>query len=228
VSGGIPSRGLLNAANIAPVLQEKIGREIEAHSIMPFLDGEVSGSGTLVTIDGVHGILTAGHVVRNWHDAKDEHPKRLGLVPYRGASTLVEEPLEHFGSFVTEADHSDALGPDLAFVRIPSPSGAQPEFGPTLHHPQNRQSDEHSPDNVTNHGGSVQSGLSPDLREERCALNGPCTPPISHLSGAWTMSAVFEPSEIRSPSLSSIGVFAEISLPLTMVPFVDPRSTRKA
>jgi hypothetical protein len=123
VSGGIPSRGLLNAANIAPVLQEKIGREIEAHSIMPFLDGEVSGSGTLVTIDGVHGILTAGHVVRNWHDAKDEHPKRLGLVPYRGASTLVEEPLQHFGSFVTEADHSDALGPDLAFVRIPSPSG---------------------------------------------------------------------------------------------------------
>jgi hypothetical protein len=123
VSGGIPSRGLLNAANIAPVLQEKIGREIEAHSIMPFLDGEVSGSGTLVTIDGVHGILTAGHVVRNWHDAKDEHPKRLGLVPYRGASTLVEEPLQHFGSFVTEADHSDALGPDFAFVRIPSPSG---------------------------------------------------------------------------------------------------------
>lgn len=123
MSGGIPSRGLLNAANIAPVLQEKIGREIEAHSIMPFLDGEVSGSGTLVTIDGVHGILTAGHVVRNWHDAKDEHPKRLGLVPYRGASTLVEEPLQHFGSFVTEADHSDALGPDLAFVRIPSPSG---------------------------------------------------------------------------------------------------------
>ena len=48
-----PSRGLLNAANIAPVLQEKIGREIEAHSIMPFWM-EVSGSGTLVTIDGVH------------------------------------------------------------------------------------------------------------------------------------------------------------------------------
>jgi hypothetical protein len=47
-------------------------------------------------------------------------------------------------------------------------------------------------------------------------------------SGAWTMRAVFEPREIRSPSLSSIGVFAEISLPLTMVPFVDSRSTRKA
>jgi hypothetical protein len=118
-----PFARLVECGYIAPVLQEKIGREIEAHSIMPFLDGEVSRSGTLVTIDGVHGILTAGRVVRNWHDAKDEHPKRLGLVPYRGASTLVEEPLEHFGSFVTEADHSDALGPDLAFVRIPSPSG---------------------------------------------------------------------------------------------------------
>jgi hypothetical protein len=61
-----------------------------------------------------------------------------------------------------------------------------------------------------------------------CTPRTPCTPSIPHLSVAWTMSAVFEPREIRSPSLSSIGVFAEISLPLTMVPFVDPRSTRKA
>jgi hypothetical protein len=149
---------------------------------------------------------------------------------------------------------------------------------------------------VTKHCGSVQSGLSPDLREERCALNGPCTPTVAnrrisrgvfrtrvrarkfgasgaekdpltrdnrskqtnaqlrahafhrarararfgcgsaalyslysfYISSPWTMSAVFEPREIRSPSLSSIGVFAETSLPLTMVPFVDSRSTRKA
>jgi hypothetical protein len=60
MSGGTPSRGLLNAGNIPVDLQEKIGREIEPYSIMPLLDGEVSGSGTLVTIDGLHGILTAG------------------------------------------------------------------------------------------------------------------------------------------------------------------------
>jgi hypothetical protein len=51
-------------------LQQKIGREIEPCSIMPLLDGEASGSGTLVTIDCVRGILTAGHVVRNWHEAE--------------------------------------------------------------------------------------------------------------------------------------------------------------
>ena len=51
-------------------------------------------------------------MVRNWQDVEptDEHAKRLGIVPYRGASKLVEEPLGHFESFVIEADHADALG----------------------------------------------------------------------------------------------------------------------
>lgn len=124
MSGGIPSRGVLNAANIPPDLQKKIGQGIEAYSITPLLDGEVSGSGTLVTVDGAHGILTAGHVVRNWQNSKskDKPPKRLGIVPYHGASTLVEEPLEHFDGFAIDPGNSDAFGPDLAFVRIPSPS----------------------------------------------------------------------------------------------------------
>jgi hypothetical protein len=34
--------------------------------------------------------------------------------------------------------------------------GAQPEFEPTLHRPQNRRSDKHTPDAVTNHRGSVR------------------------------------------------------------------------
>ena len=85
----------------------------------------MSGSGTLVTIDGVRGILTAGHVVQNWRNSKpkDQHPKRIGIVPDRRASTLVEEPSEHFVSFVTNPGESETFGPDLAFVRIPSPSG---------------------------------------------------------------------------------------------------------
>jgi hypothetical protein len=44
------------------------------------------------------------------------------------------------------------IAPDL-FYR--TQYGAQPEFEPTLHRPQNRRSDEHSPDTVTNHCGSV-------------------------------------------------------------------------
>src|SRR5271165_888134 len=46
-----------------------------------------------------------------------------GIVPGRSASALVEEPLAHFDDFVTEPGDSEAFGPDLAFVRIPSPSG---------------------------------------------------------------------------------------------------------
>jgi hypothetical protein len=117
MNGGIPSRGLLNAGNIPFDLQEKIGQEIEPYSIIPLLDGQVSGSETLVTIDGTRGILTAGHVVRNWHDSKpkDQHPKRLGIVPGRRASTLVEERLEHFDSFVIEQRDSEIFGPRPGF-----------------------------------------------------------------------------------------------------------------
>src|SRR5690242_6736491 len=70
MNGGIPSRTLLNAGDTPFDLREKIGRKIEPYSIMPLLNGEVSGSGTPVTIDGVRGILTARRVVRNWHGSK--------------------------------------------------------------------------------------------------------------------------------------------------------------
>jgi hypothetical protein len=125
MNGGIPSRGWLNAGNIPFDLKVKIGQYVEPYTIIPLLDGEVSGSGTLVTIDGVRGILTAAHVVRHWHDSqpKDQRPKRLGIVPGRSASALVEEPLAHFDDFVTEPGDPKEFGPDLAFVRIPSPSG---------------------------------------------------------------------------------------------------------
>jgi hypothetical protein len=125
MNGAIPSRSFLDPGKMPFDLQEKIGKEIEPYSIIPLLDGEPSGSGTLVMIDSVRGILTAGHVVRNWHDSKPahQHPKRLGIVPNRSAATLVEEPLEYFDSFVIEPGDSEAFGPDLAFVRIPSPSG---------------------------------------------------------------------------------------------------------
>jgi hypothetical protein len=95
MDGGIPSRGLFNAVDIPVDLQIKIGKKIEPYTVIPLLDGVVGGSGTLVTIDGARGILTAGHVVRNWHNSKPkgQHPKRLGIVPDRRASNLVEEPL---------------------------------------------------------------------------------------------------------------------------------------
>jgi hypothetical protein len=124
-NGGMPSRGLLNAGSIPFDLQERVGREIEPYSIMPLLDGEVSGSGTLVTIDGERGILTAGHVVRKWQasKARDQHAKRLGILPGRRKSALIEEELEHFDTFVAGPGDSEIFGPDIAFVRIPSPSG---------------------------------------------------------------------------------------------------------
>jgi hypothetical protein len=81
--GEIPSRAMLNVGNIPVDLQVKIEQAIEPYTIFPLLDGEVSGSGTLVTIDGVRGILTARHVVQNWRNSKpkDQHPNVSGSFP---------------------------------------------------------------------------------------------------------------------------------------------------
>ena len=121
MNGGIPSRGRLNAGNIPFDLKVKIGQHVEPYTIIPLLDGEVSGSGTLVTIDGVRGILTAAHVVRHWHDSqpKDQRPKRLGIVPGRSASALIEEPLAHFDDFVTEPGDPETVRARSGFCPYP-------------------------------------------------------------------------------------------------------------
>jgi hypothetical protein len=113
---------LFKASNIPFDLQVKIGQQIEPYTIVPLLDGEARGSGTLVKIHGVHGILTAAHVVRNWEDsrAKTSRAKHLGLVADRRRSPLIEEPLDNFRSYKLDPQSIDRFGPDLAFVRIPS------------------------------------------------------------------------------------------------------------
>jgi hypothetical protein len=48
MKAGIASRGWLNAGNIPFDLKVKIGQHVEPYTIIPLLNGEVSGSGTLV------------------------------------------------------------------------------------------------------------------------------------------------------------------------------------
>jgi len=80
-----------------------------------------AGSGTLVTVGSVHGILTAAHVI-------DEALPRKGKV---GIITSVDES-SRLEAFKMEMDHavpvvvgeqrSIELGPDLAFLRLPPES----------------------------------------------------------------------------------------------------------
>ena len=122
MSAELPSRGLLDANNIPFDLKVKIGQAVEPFSIILLLNGEVTGSGTLATIDGIHGILTAAHVAENWQNTrpKDQRSKHLGFLPDRRSSSLLEERLEFFRILTLGPGSVETFGPDLAFVRIPS------------------------------------------------------------------------------------------------------------
>ncbi len=81
-------------------------------------DAVSAGSGTLVTIDSLHGVLTAAHVA-------DALPKQGNV----GIILSAESPAQH-QKHVVNMDHVEppvlfkgdqfgALGPDLAFLRLP-------------------------------------------------------------------------------------------------------------
>jgi hypothetical protein len=66
----LPSRSRMNITDIPAELQEKILRNIEDYSIILLVDGRLCGTGTLITIDGVHGILTAAHVAQTLDESE--------------------------------------------------------------------------------------------------------------------------------------------------------------
>jgi hypothetical protein len=101
-------------------LQDAIRRAVEEFSIPLLLDNRLVGTGTLVTVDSTHGILTAAHVLRskegiNWDNSAKSSQRLctvLGKSSYR-------EPMQHLDWWLTDADESE-WGPDLGFVRLPT------------------------------------------------------------------------------------------------------------
>jgi len=78
---------------------------------------ESAGSGTLVTINGVRGVLTAAHVV----DAISEQ-QEIGIVRFHGSATALQKlklPMEHVGDVRLGQQPWSSKGPDLAFLTLP-------------------------------------------------------------------------------------------------------------
>jgi hypothetical protein len=76
-----------------------------------------AGSGTLVTIGSVHGILTAAHVI-------EALPKKgnVGIITSVDDSLRLEAfkmEMDHAAPVVVGEQRSIELGPDLAFLRLP-------------------------------------------------------------------------------------------------------------
>ncbi len=93
-----------------------------AHYSMGFLElippnrVELRGSGTLVRVGKLHGILTAAHV---WRVVRDLRVVGIYLYPPRKAEVhSITEEVELLDAVTFESGNDDALGPDVAFVRL--------------------------------------------------------------------------------------------------------------
>ena len=75
-----------------------------------------AGSGTLVTIGSVGGVLTAAHVLRNLPDHSE-----IGILRFNKASSLFQKltiDMEHAEKLTIAADVFGPEGPDLGFLRL--------------------------------------------------------------------------------------------------------------
>jgi hypothetical protein len=80
-------------------------------------DATAAGSGTLVTIDNVAGILTAAHVIRNLPDQGE-----IALVRFQGKPAQLQKQTIDTGmaeKLVIASGNDDDSGPDLGFLRLP-------------------------------------------------------------------------------------------------------------
>src|SRR5438105_333341 len=80
-------------------------------------DAVSAGSGSLVTVGSLHGILTAAHVL----DALPTTGK-VGLVTYADNPARFDRQaitMEHTDSVVMRGKKFGPIGPDLGFLRLP-------------------------------------------------------------------------------------------------------------
>lgn len=94
---------------------------INDYSISLFRGNRPYGSGTLVTVGGIYGILTAHHVSRPLLCASEDDTIQIVLA---GHAHRFDVPLAACSELVIGEHYEghESLGPDLAFIRLLDPS----------------------------------------------------------------------------------------------------------
>jgi hypothetical protein len=97
--------------------------ECGRYSIPLIVNEQFMGSGTLVKIDNIHGVLTAEHVVNNPRDANlrlkcDSKSTQYFQTSIADFAHELKIPARLLSLFTTRR-RCDFCGPDLAFIRIP-------------------------------------------------------------------------------------------------------------
>src|SRR3972149_9263443 len=87
-------------------------------------DAVSAGSGTLVSVGSIDGILTAAHVLKNLPDQGE-----VGLIPFSiqppvAQSKTIDMALARKVTIST--DGPSPTGPDLGFLRLPPSNGGNP------------------------------------------------------------------------------------------------------
>ena len=114
---------LLQLKDLPEATQDMVAQETKPYTVVIIINDEQIGSGTLVRIGDVHGILTAEHVVRH----PDRPDLRLDNTSHDGPRLLLppaEFPggiaIESFALRVFTAKRTSGSNvPDLAFVALP-------------------------------------------------------------------------------------------------------------
>jgi hypothetical protein len=121
------NRENLSLEKLSPELMEQVSEAL-AYPVIPLCpDGQQLGSGVLVEVDGVSGILTAEHLV---FDKIFQRATGLWTTPHLHSQQVRDKPTTHFTSTNIQMDllrcypetpqlASAEWGPDLAFIRIP-------------------------------------------------------------------------------------------------------------
>jgi len=112
-------------------LPEKVMQQTTRYSVPLFLDGGLAGSGTFIKCGGVHGIITAYHVVHNplvrtkRFDFTSGSTQRLVLGIADVASHFYLE-MRHLRCVDVGVPRDDYSGPDLAVIVFPD---SDPKLG---------------------------------------------------------------------------------------------------
>jgi hypothetical protein len=148
-----PEPEYLSLADLSPELQTDALHTLACPVIPIIPDAQQLGSGVLVEVDGVSGILTAEHVV---FDERFQKAQLLYTIPHIYSADSVNEKTTHFSGTKIRMDllrcfpetprsENDEWGPDLAFIRLPkgtaferSLRAVRINFYPLAHEPQTR------------------------------------------------------------------------------------------
>jgi hypothetical protein len=126
--------GFLSLDQLSSELLASITQTLSFFVVPLFLDAEPAGTGVLVEVDGVSGILTAEHVIFN-PNAPLERGQVLWTVPLAYPMGSIGQPTTHFSVTHIPTDllccypptpprkdyeqEGAEWGPDLGFIRIP-------------------------------------------------------------------------------------------------------------